>query len=136
ADKFALHSHLITDPVILKRATHVITENDRVNLAAKALSENDFEEFGRLMYASHQSLKELYEVSGLELDTVVEFCTEYPHVVGARMTGAGFGGCAIAFLEKGYEDDFVAKIEPYYEEKVGYAPEVYFSDIGNGASTI
>ena len=136
ADKFALHSHLITDPVILKRATHVITENDRVTLAAKALSEDNFEDFGRLMYASHQSLKDLYEVSGQELDTVVEFCAQYPHVVGARMTGAGFGGCAIAFLAKGYEDDFVAKITPYYEEKVGYAPEVYFSDIGNGASTI
>jgi len=89
-----------------------------------------------LMYASHQSLKDLYEVTGEELDTVVEFCTEYPHVIGARMTGAGFGGCAIAFLEKGMEEDFVAKITPYYQEKVGYEPQVYFSDIGNGASTI
>ncbi|WP_432711124.1 galactokinase [Pedobacter sp.] len=136
AEKFALHAHLIKDPVILKRATHVITENDRVIQAAKALSEDNFEEFGRLMYASHQSLKELYEVSGHELDTVVEFCEAYPHVVGARMTGAGFGGCAIAFLAKDYEEDFVAKIKPYYEERVGYAPEVYFTDIGNGASTI
>ena len=136
ADKFALHQHLITDPIILKRATHVITENDRVSLAAKALAEDNFQEFGRLMYASHQSLKDLYEVTGEELDTVVEFCTEYPHVIGARMTGAGFGGCAIAFLEKGMEEDFVAKITPYYQEKVGYEPQVYFSDIGNGASTI
>ena len=136
ADKFALHQHLIMDPIILKRATHVITENDRVNLAAKALAEDNFQEFGRLMYASHQSLKDLYEVTGEELDTVVEFCTEYPHVIGARMTGAGFGGCAIAFLEKGMEEDFVAKITPYYQEKVGYEPQVYFSDIGNGASTI
>ena len=136
ADKFALHAHLITDPIILKRATHVITENDRVSLAAKALAEDNFEEFGRLMYASHQSLKDLYEVTGKELDTVVDFCIEYPHVIGARMTGAGFGGCAIAFLEKGMEDDFVAKITPYYQEKVGFEPQVYFSDIGNGASTI
>ena len=136
AEKFALHSHLLTDPVILKRATHVIKENDRVTLAAKALSEGSLEEFGRLMYASHLSLKDLYEVTGVELDTVVEFCKDYPHVIGARMTGAGFGGCAIALVEKGFEEDFIEKLSPYYVDKIGYAPAVYLSDIGNGASRI
>jgi galactokinase len=135
-EKFALHSHLITDPVILKRATHVITENDRVISAAKALSDGNLEDFGRLMYASHQSLKDLYEVTGIELDSVVDFCKSYPHVIGARMTGAGFGGCAIALLEKGFEEDFTTKLSAYYTEKIGYAPTVYLSDIGNGASTI
>lgn len=136
SSKFALHSHLITDPVILSRATHVISENDRVILAEKALSDGNLVDFGLLMYASHQSLKELYEVSGTELDTVVEFCKSYGHVIGARMTGAGFGGCAIALLEKGFEDDFTAKLTEYYTDAVGYAPSVYLSEIGDGASTI
>ncbi|WP_442592051.1 galactokinase [Pedobacter sp. AW31-3R] len=136
ADQFASYSHLITDATVLKRATHVVEENDRVSLAAKALGEGNLAEFGGLMYASHQSLKELYEVSGKELDTVVEFCASYPEVAGARMTGAGFGGCAIAILKKGAEDDFSKKITAYYEEKIGYAPGVYVSEIGNGASAI
>ncbi|MBY0542741.1 MAG: galactokinase, partial [Sphingobacteriaceae bacterium] len=100
AEKFALHSYLISDETILKRATHVVRENDRVHLASKALNNGELQEFGRLMYASHQSLKELYEVSGKELDAVVDFCQDYEHVIGARMTGAGFGGCAIALLKK------------------------------------
>jgi len=136
AEKFALHKHLITDPIILNRATHVVTENDRVSFAAKALNDQDLETFGRLMYASHQSLKELYEVSGKELDTIVEFCQEYPQVIGARMTGAGFGGCAIALLEKGYEADFTAKLNAYYVERVGYEAGVYISEIGDGARKI
>ncbi|MET3113795.1 galactokinase [Pedobacter sp. CG_S7] len=135
-EKFALHSHLLTDPVILKRATHVVKENDRVSFAAKALNEGNLADFGRLMYASHLSLKELYEVTGVELDTVVDFCENYAPVIGARMTGAGFGGCAIALLENGFEEDFVKELNLYYTEKIGYAPTVYFSAIGNGASTI
>ncbi|WP_276091410.1 galactokinase [Pedobacter sp. JY14-1] len=136
AEKFALHSHLITDGTVLKRATHVIKENDRVHSAAKALNEGNIEEFGRLMYASHQSLKDLYEVTGPELDAVVEFATGYQHVVGARMTGAGFGGCAIALLKKGQEEDFTENLTSFYTDLIGYAPTVYFSEIGNGASEI
>jgi galactokinase len=136
AEKFALHSHLITDPTVLKRATHVIKENDRVNLAAKALNEGSLREFGRLMYASHQSLKDLYEVTGAELDAVVEFCSAYEHVIGARMTGAGFGGCAIALLKKGQEEDFTKKLTDFYVERIGYPATVYISEIGNGASAI
>nr|WP_294873836.1 galactokinase [uncultured Pedobacter sp.] len=136
AEKFALHSHLITDETVLKRATHVIKENDRVNLAAKALNEGNLVEFGRLMYASHQSLKDLYEVTGLELDTVVDFCSDYEHVIGARMTGAGFGGCAIALLKKGQEEDFAKQLTDYYVTRVGYPAAIYISEIGNGASAI
>ena len=135
-DKFALHKHLIQDETVLKRATHVIKENDRVNLAAKALNDGALEEFGRLMYASHQSLKDLYEVTGLVLDTVVDFCRDYEHVIGARMTGAGFGGCAIALLKKGKEDDFAKQLTEYYVERVGYPAAIYISEIGNGASAI
>lgn len=136
AEKFALHKHLITDPKILDRATHVVTENDRVHLAAKALGSQDLETFGRLMYASHESLKELYEVSGKELDTIVEFCQQYPKVLGARMTGAGFGGCAIALLEKGAEEDFEKQLNACYEAQVGYPAGVYISEIGDGARKI
>jgi galactokinase len=136
AEKFALHKHLITDPKILDRATHVVTENDRVHLAAKALGSQDLDTFGRLMYASHESLKELYEVSGKELDTIVEFCQQYPKVLGARMTGAGFGGCAIALLEKGAEEDFEKQLNAYYEAQVGYPTGVYISEIGDGARKI
>ncbi len=136
AEKFALHSHLITDETVLKRATHVIKENDRVNLASKALNEGNLAEFGRLMYASHQSLKDLYEVTGVELDTVVNFCSDYEYVIGARMTGAGFGGCAIALLKKGKEEDFSKQLTDYYVERVGYPASIYISEIGNGASVI
>lgn len=136
AEKFALHSHLITDETVLKRATHVVKENDRVNLAAKALNQGDLQEFGRLMYASHQSLKDLYEVTGKELDAVVDFCAGYAHVIGARMTGAGFGGCAIALLEKGREEDFSKQLTNFYIDKIGYPATIYVSEIGNGASEI
>lgn len=136
AEKFAAYSHLITDQTILNRATHVINENDRVHLAAKVLSEGNLEEFGRLMYASHQSLQDLYEVSGKELDTVVEFSRSYPAVTGARMTGAGFGGCAIAILPKDEVPAYSEKLIAYYTERIGYPCEVYISEIGNGATTI
>lgn len=136
AEKFALHSHLITDETVLKRATHVVRENDRVNQAAKALNEGNLNEFGRLMYASHESLKNLYEVSGKELDTLVDFCTGYSGVTGARMTGAGFGGCAIALVKKDSLEDFAEQIKTHYLEQIGYACEVYQSKIGHGVSAI
>lgn len=136
ATQFALHSHLITDETILKRATHVIRENDRVGLAAKALNEGNLTEFGRLMYASHQSLQDLYEVSGQELDTIVAFCKTHPGVTGARMTGAGFGGCAIALVRKESFEDFKEKLEAEYLQQVGYACGVYKSEIGHGVSAI
>lgn len=136
AEKFALHSHLIVDETILKRATHVVKENDRVHLAAKALNNGELEDFGRLMYASHQSLKELYEVSGKELDAVVDFCSTYEHVIGARMTGAGFGGCAIALLKKGFEEDFAKKLTDYYVDKIGYPAAIYIHEIGKGVERV
>lgn len=131
-EKFALHDHLIEDETILKRATHVVKENDRVQAAAKALNEGNLVEFGRLMYASHQSLKDLYEVSGEELDTIVDFCANYADVIGARMTGAGFGGCAIALLKKGSEIDFAKQLSEVYFNKIGYHATIYVQEIGDG----
>ena len=132
SEKFLLHNHLITDETILNRATHVIRENDRVLSAVKALNSNYLDEFGRLMYASHESLRDLYDVSGKELDAVVDFCVGYEHVIGARMTGAGFGGCAIALLEKSYEEDFAKLLTEYYEKEIGYPAGIYICEIGGG----
>jgi galactokinase len=126
------YRYLITDEVIDKRATHVIEENDRVKLAAKALDADDLLAFGKLMYASHDSLQNLYEVSGQELDAVVEYSKTDPNVAGARMTGAGFGGCAIALVKADHFDDFSQKVTAYYTNKIGYAPSVYSSLIGDG----
>lgn len=136
AGTFERYKHLITDATILARATHVIEENDRVKLAAKALSNNNLAEFGRLMYASHQSLRELYEVSGVELDTVVDYSKTNPDVAGARMTGAGFGGCAIALVKKDAFDKFSEEVTEYYTNKIGYAPSVYASLIGDGVGVL
>ena len=133
---FEKHMHLITDAIILKRARHVIEENDRVKLAAVALSENNLEEFGRLMYASHDSLRDLYEVSGRELDAIAEYSKTDPNVAGARMTGAGFGGCAIALVKEYAFDNFSRNVTEYYTAKIGYAPSVYSSLIGNGVGKL
>jgi galactokinase len=135
-ETFERYSHLITVDVVLKRATHVIAENDRVKLAAKALASNNLAEFGRLMYASHHSLKDLYEVSGKELDTVVEYAKTNLDVAGARMTGAGFGGCAIALVKATGYEDFKNGVIQYYSEKIGYAPSVYSSSIGDGVGAL
>lgn len=129
---FKQYEHLITDPIIHKRARHVIEENDRVKLAAKALASHDLAEFGRLMYASHKSLQHDYEVSGVELDTVVEYSLTDDSVIGARMTGAGFGGCAIAIVDAERFETYRKNVINYYTDKIGYAPSVYATRISDG----
>jgi galactokinase len=133
---FEEHRHLINDAVLEKRAMHVISENVRVMEAKKALKENDLIGFGKLIYESHQSLKDWYEVSGKELDTIIEFCKTYNDCIGARMTGAGFGGCAIALVKKNKFEDFSTKLSSYYNEKIGYKLEVFASEIGDGVREI
>jgi galactokinase len=133
---FDQHKHLIADETVRKRAQHVVEENDRVKLAADALANNQLAEFGKLMYASHDSLRDLYEVSGKELDTVVEYAKTNTNVAGARMTGAGFGGCAIALVKEDEFDNFSKELSEYYTNKIGYAPSVYQSLIGNGVGTL
>lgn len=127
---------LIEDATVLKRALHVVEENDRVKLAAEGLNNNDLAEFGRLMYASHDSLRDLYEVSGKELDTVVEYAKTNLDVAGARMTGAGFGGCAIALVKDTAFAKFSKEVTAYYTDKIGYPPSVYSSLIGDGVGTL
>jgi galactokinase len=133
---FKQHQHLITNPTVLKRARHVIEENDRVKLAAVALAEDDLVRFGRLMYASHLSLQNDYEVSGAELDAVVEYSLTDSNVIGARMTGAGFGGCAIAIVNADAFEDYRKNVIEYYTQKIGYAPSVYATNISDGVHEI
>ncbi len=133
---FDQHKHLITNETVRKRAQHVVEENDRVKLAADTLAANDLTNFGKLMYASHDSLRDLYEVSGKELDAIVEYAKTNPDVAGARMTGAGFGGCAIALVKEDAFDKFATELNEYYANKIGYAPSVYQSLIGNGVGVL
>jgi galactokinase len=136
ANTLKKYQHLITDAVVLKRAKHVVEENDRVKLAAAALAANDLAGFGRLMYDSHDSLRDQYEVSGIELDTIEEYAKTDPNVAGARMTGAGFGGCAIALVKAEAFDEFSRNVTDYYIAKIGYAPSVYSSLIGDGVGVL
>ena len=88
------------------------------------------------MFASHTSLEELYEVSGNELDTIVAFCCSYDGCIGARMTGAGFGGCAIALVKREKADDFATQLTSHYKEKIGYAPDVFASRSCDGVKEL
>ena len=135
-ETFQSAKHLIKDAVLQKRALHVISENSRVNEATAAITKNDLTKFGQLMYASHESLKDLYEVSGTELDSIVEFCKDYKYCIGARMTGAGFGGCAIALIRKDKVDEFIRQVTNYYTGKIGYSPSVFISNIGDGVKEL
>lgn len=132
---FTQNEQLIADKTVLKRAKHVVEENERVKTAIGVLSKNNLPEFGQLMYASHESLRNLYEVSGVELDTIVDYAKTNTDVAGARMTGAGFGGCAIALVKKEGFETFSNGVIAYYTEKIGYAPAVYQQSISNGVST-
>lgn len=125
----------INDPVLYKRAKHVITENHRVKEAFKALNQQDLTYFGNLLDRSHQSLKEDYEVTGIELDTIVEIAQKQQGIIGARMTGAGFGGCAIGLIDHTCTqivEEVKKNIAKEYEEKIGYKPDFYICSIGDG----
>jgi galactokinase len=135
-DDFFTHRHLINDPVLERRALHVISENSRVEEAVDVLRAGELLKFGQLLYASHGSLKELYEVSGKELDTIVDFCKSFDGCIGARMTGAGFGGCVIALVKKNELDEFKPGISSYFENNIGYKPEVFVSEIGEGVKEL
>jgi len=132
-DEFNKRSHLIKDVVVRKRAHHVISENARVMDAVDALKNNRIIEFGQLMNASHDSLKTDYEVTGFELDTIVDEARKVKGVIGARMTGAGFGGCAIAFVKSENVDEFCKVVGKNYEEKTSLKPDFYIAEIGDGA---
>ncbi len=135
-EEFNSAKHLIKDPVILNRVTHVITEDDRVLSAIKVLNDGDLIAFGELMTASHISLRDLYEVSCMELDTLVESALNIDGVLGSRMTGAGFGGCTVSLVTEDCVDEFIDKVGKEYLEKVGYPASFYITEIGDGGREI
>lgn len=134
--EFEKVQHIITSPVERKRARHAVLENIRVKKAIAALEKNDIEEFGALMNASHISLRDDYEVTGIELDTLVESAWNQSGTIGARMTGAGFGGCAIAIVRNDDIEDFTAAVRREYTQAVGYEPDFYIASIGDGAGKL
>jgi galactokinase len=134
--EFFEYQHLISDPVVLKRARHVILENERVLQAVQALKNGHLEVFGELMNASHDSLRDDYEVTGFELDTLVEEGRKVPGVIGTRMTGAGFGGCTVSLVKLESIDDFIDKVGKAYHEKTGVKADFYVAEIGDGAGRI
>lgn len=132
-EQFEENKQVIADDTLIKRAKHAVTENQRTLKAKQALVQNDLETFGLLLNASHASLKDDYEVTGIELDTLVETAQKQLGVLGARMTGAGFGGCAIALVKESVLEDFIKQVGANYEEKIGYAADFYVANIDDGA---
>ena len=133
---FDEYSYLIEDENRLKRARHAVLENQRTLQAQAALQAGDLDKFGRLMNASHVSLEHDYEVTGLELDTLVHTAWEQEGVLGARMTGAGFGGCAISLVRKDAVEAFKEAVGKHYEEVVGYAPSFYIAEVAGGTRVL
>lgn len=131
-EQFETYKYAIKDPVRVKRARHAVYENQRTVNAVKALQSNNLEMFGTLMIASHDSLRDDYEVTGVELDTLVEAALNQPGVIGARMTGAGFGGCAVSIVKKEAVDGMIESVRKEYVDKIGYEPDFYVVDIGDG----
>lgn len=128
--------HLIKEDNVRKRAKHAVYENDRTKEAYKFLNEGKIEKFGDLLTASHNSLRDLYEVSGKELDIIVSEALKAKGCLGARMTGAGFGGCAIAIVKKAELDNFINMVRENYKNKIGYEPSFYLTGIGDGTEEI
>lgn len=132
-EQFEAHRDAIKDPVCQKRAKHAVYENQRAVKAVAALKENNVEEFGRLMNASHVSLRDDYEVSCEEIDILVDLAWKIPGVIGSRITGGGFGGCTVSIVKNEAVDTFIETIGKKYKEKVGHEAEFYVVDIGDGA---
>lgn len=133
---FSVHEHLITSDVIKRRARHVISENDRTREAVKVLKAGDLVRFGQLMNASHDSLRDDYEVTGIELDTLVAESRKIHGVIGSRMTGAGFGGCTVSLVRDESISHMIREVGPRYTEKTGLTADFYVAEIGDGASKI
>jgi galactokinase len=124
------------DPVTRRRAKHVIGENDRTLRAAEAMRAGDAVLLGRLMDESHASLRDDYEVSSEALDVMVDCAAAHPACCGARMTGAGFGGCAMALIRADLAGDFASKTTAAYQQKTGHIPAVYVCQATNGAEAV
>lgn len=134
--EFDKNASLIVDPLCRKRARHAVYENQRTLRAVKALQTNNLTEFGKLMNASHESLRDDYEVTGKELDAMAEAAWKQPGVIGARMTGGGFGGCVVALVKNDAIEDFKRNVAQLYTQATTYVPEFYVAQAGAGAREI
>lgn len=135
-EEFEKHKGSIESEVRRRRAKHAVYENQRTIQAVQALKNNDVAAFGQLMNASHVSLRDDYEVTGAELDTLVEEAWKVEGVIGSRMTGAGFGGCTVSIVKEEAIDNFIARVGSAYQEKIGYAADFYVVEIGDGPSKL
>ena len=135
-ETFEKFKAIIKSDVRRKRAKHAVYENQRTIRAVEALKNNDVKLFGELMNASHVSLRDDYEVTGIELDTLVEEAWKVDGVIGSRMTGAGFGGCTVSIVKDEAIDTFIEQVGKAYKEKIGYAADFYVVEIGDGPQTL
>ena len=135
-EEYEAHKDAIQSEIRQKRAKHAVYENQRAIRAVEALKANDVETFGKLMNASHVSLRDNYEVSCEEIDILVDLAWETEGVIGSRITGGGFGGCTVSIVKNEAVDGFVANIGAKYKEKVGHEAEFYVVDIGEGAHVL
>ena len=126
------YEDLLTDETVKARVTHVVSENARVIESVLLLKNGDIEGFGKLLNASHLSLRDLYEVTGNELDTMTEIARAYPGCVGSRMTGAGFGGCTVSIVENSAVEGFIAHVSSEYEKRTGLRGDLYASNASDG----
>ncbi len=130
------YSCAVKSPVNLKRARHAVSENARAIRAAEALRAGDLHRFGRLMNASHVSLRDDYQVTVQELDTLAELAWNIPGVVGSRMTGGGFGGCTVSIVESDAADEFIGKIGAEYEKRTGRKASFYAAQTSDGTGRL
>ena len=135
-EEFEAHKSAIASDICRKRAKHAVYENQRTIKAVNALKTDNVEEFGKLMNASHVSLRDDYEVSCEEIDILVDLAWQIPGVIGSRITGGGFGGCTVSIVKNDAVDHFIDTIGKQYKEKVGHEAEFYVVDIGDGAHVI
>jgi galactokinase len=135
-DEWKRIREVIPSDVIRNRVEHVISEDERVILATESLPENDLLTFGQLMKKSHESLRDLYEVTGFELDTLFEEASKAEGCIGTRMTGAGFGGCNVSLVKEDHVEAFKETVANNYTAKTGLVPTFYVCDIGDGAREI
>lgn len=135
-EEFEANRDLIKSEVRQRRAKHAVYENQRTLKAVEALQAGKLEEFGKLMNASHVSLRDDYEVTGIELDTLVENAWEQEGVIGSRMTGAGFGGCTVSIVKTDCVDAFIENVGKAYLDKIGYAADFYVVEIGDGGRVL
>ncbi|MBQ8518029.1 MAG: galactokinase [Agathobacter sp.] len=131
-DEFEASKENIQSDIRIQRAKHAVYENQRTIKAVEALQNNDVALFGELMNASHVSLRDDYEVTGIELDTLVEEAWKVDGVIGSRMTGAGFGGCTVSIVKDEAVDTFIEQVGKAYKDKIGYAADFYVVEIGDG----